>query len=233
MPCSTARRSSRSTKRGESLRNEKGPGSSGALSSSGMVPEARVELARLSTTVFETATSAIPSLGRNRGLYRKLIRRANATSEYRRHLRFVDHADACIVEHLRRHAPAIRQGAGKRSVVDAPTAARGAFRFEDGKLAAALLSAAERLCAPATNAAVLSAPLESTTCRVGSDATISLGRRGMGSLPSDSGQMGTKVCSLASAITASHGRASPSKRHAFPNKHALTAMFIRTSLKFL
>ena|GEM_PF-3833315 len=30
-----------------------------------MVPEARVELARLSTTVFETATSAIPSLGRD------------------------------------------------------------------------------------------------------------------------------------------------------------------------
>ena len=29
-----------------------------------MVPEARFELARLSTTVFETATSAIPSLGR-------------------------------------------------------------------------------------------------------------------------------------------------------------------------
>ena len=29
-----------------------------------MVPEARVELARLSTTVFETAASAIPPLGR-------------------------------------------------------------------------------------------------------------------------------------------------------------------------
>ena len=28
-----------------------------------MVPEARVELARLSTTVFETAASAIPPLG--------------------------------------------------------------------------------------------------------------------------------------------------------------------------
>ncbi len=29
-----------------------------------MVPEARFELARLSTTVFETAASAVPPLGR-------------------------------------------------------------------------------------------------------------------------------------------------------------------------
>ena len=36
-----------------------------------MVPEARVELARLSTTVFETAASAIPPLGRNLRLYPK------------------------------------------------------------------------------------------------------------------------------------------------------------------
>ena len=34
-----------------------------------MVPEARVELARLSTTVFETAASAIPPLGREEALY--------------------------------------------------------------------------------------------------------------------------------------------------------------------
>lgn len=31
-----------------------------------LVPEARFELARLSTTVFETAASAIPPLGRGR-----------------------------------------------------------------------------------------------------------------------------------------------------------------------
>lgn len=33
-----------------------------------LVPEARFELARLSTTVFETAASAIPPLGRGNSL---------------------------------------------------------------------------------------------------------------------------------------------------------------------
>lgn len=75
-----------------------------------MVPEARVELARLSTTVFETATSAIPSLGRDQKLYRNLARSANrlgiifslpGVRFIQRpvfQLMLVDHSDAGIAE---------------------------------------------------------------------------------------------------------------------------------------
>ena len=42
-----------------------------------LVPEARFELARLSTTVFETAASAIPPLGRGRFIITHWAKRAS------------------------------------------------------------------------------------------------------------------------------------------------------------
>ena len=47
-----------------------------------MVPEARVELARLSTTVFETAASAIPPLGREIELYPMFPKAQTEISEH-------------------------------------------------------------------------------------------------------------------------------------------------------
>ena len=47
-----------------------------------MVPEARVELARLSTTVFETAASAIPPLGREIKLYPMFPKAQTEISEH-------------------------------------------------------------------------------------------------------------------------------------------------------
>ena len=47
-----------------------------------MVPEARVELARLSTTVFETAASAIPPLGREIELYLMFPKAQTEISEH-------------------------------------------------------------------------------------------------------------------------------------------------------
>lgn len=47
-----------------------------------MVPEARVELARLSTTVFETAASAIPPLGHEIELYPMFPKAQTEISEH-------------------------------------------------------------------------------------------------------------------------------------------------------
>ena len=74
-----ARLSARKTK---VLRKEKADFLRSRLFKFRMVPEARVELARLSTTVFETAASAIPPLGREIELYPMFPKAQTEISEH-------------------------------------------------------------------------------------------------------------------------------------------------------
>ena len=68
-----------------------------------MVPEARVELARLSTTVFETAASAIPPLGREIELYPMFPKAQTEISEHAQKAMILDYQLYPNTSHIHPH----------------------------------------------------------------------------------------------------------------------------------